>query len=662
MNAPANTSIAIATKPLLSARQFTLVSASVLVAVLPHVWRLSIPFAALILVLLVGRWAQRRFNGRRIPAWIKLPLIVLFPVLVVLHYGNVFGREPGSALACAMLVLKLIETETRRDARAVISFSSFVLMSALLFDSSLGFALLLFAALVIFLATLRELEPRPVQAQELSWRSTLARDLRIGTFALITAIPLALCVFLFFPRLESPLWGAPTDASARTGLGDRMAPGTIQDLLIDDSPAFRVTFDGAVPSRAERYWRGPVLWHFDGSAWTRPEFLRGDTKGNVEQTGTPIGYEVTLEPTDRRWLLALDVPVSTPPDVFRGADMSLVSVKPVDQLLRYSVRSALHYKLDLQLSRMHRSLATELPDDFNPRSVALAQQWRRNLHDDNAIIATALSLFHEQFYYTLSPPLLGRDSVDDFLFETRKGFCEHFASSFTFLMRAAGIPARVVTGYQGGYYNEAGNYLVVRQSEAHAWSEVWLEGRGWVRVDPTASVSPQRVQLGAQAAAGESARWYQAEWLLALRNQFDLVNRGWNDLIVQFNALRQRNLLSPFGIDKAEYYDLVSALIGSCCLLLGLWAWWVLRAPRSQIDALDRAYLKLCSKLQRGGLTRDAAEGPMHFGARVAASAFAQTSSLIAQYVNLRYACAFPSEAAVRQFDRAVRSFSLAAR
>jgi protein-glutamine gamma-glutamyltransferase len=657
------TVIAKTPAPLLTSRQFTLVSASVLVAVLPHVWRLSIPFAVLILLLLVGRWAQRTYNAVRIPAWIKLPLIVLFPVLVVLHYGNVFGREPGSALACAMLVLKLIETETRRDARAAISFSSFVLMSALLFDSSLGFALLLFAALTIFLATLRELEPRSPRARELSWRASIARDFRAGAFALVTAIPLALCVFLFFPRLESPLWGAPTDASARTGLGDRMAPGTIQDLLIDDSPAFRVTFDGPVPPRAERYWRGPVLWQFDGSAWTRPEFLRGDTTRNKpETTGAPISYEVTLEPTDRRWLLALDVPVSTPPDVFLGADMSLVSAKPVDQLLRYSVRSALHYKLDAELGRMYRRLATELPVGFNPRAVALAQQWRRDLHTDDAIIRAALSLFHEQFYYTLAAPLLGRDSVDDFLFETRKGFCEHFASSFTFLMRSAGIPARVVTGYQGGYYNEAGNYLVVRQSEAHAWSEVWLEGRGWIRIDPTGSVSPERVQLGAQAAAGESARWYQAEWLLSLRNEFDLINRGWNDLIVQFNALRQRNLLSPFGIDRAEYYDLVTALIGSCCLLLGLWAWWVLRQPRSQVDTLDRAYLALCSKLQRVGLTRDAAEGPMHFGSRVAASAFAGASRLLAQYVNLRYACALPSEPAVRDFDRAVRSFSIRAR
>ena len=642
----------IATK--LSDRQFSLVCVSVLAAVLPHVWRLAIPFAALILVLLVGRWAQRRRNGQTIPAWIKLPLILLFPVLVILHYGTVFGREPGSALACAMIVLKLLETETRRDALAVISFSSFVLMSALLFDDSLGFSLMLFASLAIFLATLRELEPRASNRMDIPSRRAIMRDLRMAGFALLTAIPLALCVFLFFPRLDSPLWGAPTDTSARTGLGDHMAPGTIQDLLIDDSPAFRVTFDGPIPPHAERYWRGPVLWYFDGSAWTRPEFLRGDVSHNgLETSGPIVNYEVTLEPTDRRWLLALDIPVSIPPDIVRGADMSLVSNKPVDQLLRYSVGSALQYKLDPKLTPMYQRLGTQLPKGFNPRAVALAQQWRNDLHDDKAIIAAALSLFHANFYYTLAAPLLGRDSVDDFLFETRKGFCEHYASAFTFLMRAAGIPARVVTGYQGGYYNDVGNYLVVRQSEAHAWSEVWLDGRGWVRIDPTGAVSPQRVQLGAQAAAGESARWYQSDWLLAMRNDFDLINRGWNDLVVQFSALRQQKLLTPFGVDHAEYSDLVSALIGSSCLLLGLLAWWVLRQPRTAIDPLDAAYLKLCGRLERAGLTRLPSEGPVDFSSRASATA----AGLLRRYAMLRYAYASPPERDVRDFDRSVRAF-----
>jgi protein-glutamine gamma-glutamyltransferase len=647
----------------LTSLQFGLTAASVLAAVLPHLWRLPVPLSALMLALLIGRWLQRQRGGARIPAWLKLPLVLLFPILVIFHYGNIFGREPGSALACAMLVLKLVETDTRRDARAAICFSSFVLMSALLFNSSLGFALLLFAALALFLAAMRELEPRPADTPARAWGSSVREGLRSGAFALVVAVPLALCVFVFFPRLGSPLWGAPTDTNTRTGLGDRMAPGAIQELLIDDSPAFRVSFDGPPPPRANLYWRGPVLWQFDGTTWSRPEyFARRDNANNLQLMGTPIGYEITLEPSERRWLLALDVPIDAPDNAVRGADMSLVSHTPVDNLLRYRATSVTRYRLDATLDRWQRDLALQLPDGFNPRARELAQQWRNDLHDDDAVIKAALDLFHNEFFYTLNAPLLARDSVDDFLFGEKKGFCEHFSSAFTFLMRAAGIPARVVTGYQGGYFNNAGNYLVVRQSDAHAWAEVWLQGRGWVRVDPTGAVSPQRVELGARAAAGASAPWYQADWVLGMRNQFDLVNRIWNDAIVQFNALRQQSLLTPFGIDKAEYADLVAALIGLSTLMLAAFAWWTMRLPSVPADPLDAAYNSLCRKLARAGIARAPAEGPLSFAGRVAAAQgtnvavqnLRDVQDLFARYVGLRYASALPLTADVRTFRRHV--------
>jgi len=648
----------------LTPTQFGLMSASVFAAVLPHLWRLPLPVSTMILALLIGRWVQRQRGGARIPAWLKLPLALLFPIFIIFHYGNIFGREPGSALACAMLVMKLLETETRRDARACVCFASFVLMSALLFDSGLGFALLLFSVLILFLAAMRELEPCAAGAPARAWRHSVRDDLRGGAFALAMAVPLALCVFVFFPRLGSPLWGAPTDTSARTGLGDRMAPGTLQELLIDDSPAFRVSFDGPQPARAQLYWRGPVLWHFDGTAWTRPEyFASARDAGNLQTLGATLGYDVTLEPSDRRWLLALDMPLDTPDNAVRGADMSLVSRVPVDRLLRYHATSSLRYRLDATLDRQQRRLALQLPADFDPRARELAQRWRNELRSDGAIIRAALDLFHQEFFYTLNAPLLGRDSVDDFLFETKRGFCEHFSSAFTFLMRAAGIPARVVTGYQGGYFNGVANYLVVRQSDAHAWAEVWVDDRGWVRVDPTGAVSPQRVELGARAAAGASASWYQAEWLLGLRNQFDLVNRAWNDVVVQFSSLRQQSLLTPFGIDQADYTDLVAILIGSSTLLLGLFAWWALRSPRTALDPLDAAYAQLCRKLARAGALRVATEGPCAFARRIAATPLrsAAITDLLDHYISLRYACALPSVTAVRTFARSVGALRVVA-
>ena len=386
--------------PPLTAPQFTLVTASVLSTILAHVWWLPVLLASLIFAVLAARWLQRSRGGKKIPTAIKLPLILLFPLLVILHYGNVFGREPGAALDCAMLVLKLVETETRRDARAAITFCCFVLMSALLFDTGLGFTLVLFAVLALFLATLHELEPRPPHIPARRWPQILAANLRISALALLAAMPLCLCVFVFFPRLGSPLWGAPTDnTAARTGLGDSMAPGTMQELLIDDSPAFRVTFDGKLPEPAQRYWRGPVLTEFDGSAWTRPGWLsRSRRMDSLQTSGGPVSYEVVLEPTDRRWLLALDVPLTAPENALRGADMSLVSRDPVSQLLRYHLSSALRYRLDPQLEPRERERNLQLPDGFDPRSRALAREWRGQFDDDAAIIKAALELFHNSFF------------------------------------------------------------------------------------------------------------------------------------------------------------------------------------------------------------------------------------------------------------------------
>lgn len=640
--------------PPLTQLQFRLTAAAVFVAVLPHLLRLPWLISAPVLVLFALRWLQYRGGRARLPAWIKLPLVLLFPLLIVVHYGNLFGREPGSALACAMLALKLMETENRRDARAAICFSAFVLMSALLFDNGLWITVLLCAALIVLLAALRALE---------SPRTALLPDLRSGALALAGALPLAVCVFVFFPRLGSPLWGAPNDTAARTGLGDRMAPGTMQDLLIDDSPAFRVVFDGSPPPRNELYWRGPVLWQFDGSAWTRPEWLAAPHDGSeVRVRGPRVGYEVTLEPSERHWLLALDVPLLAPPGAVRGADMSLVNRARIDDPTRYRMVSAPDYELEPVLSPLHRNLALQLPAGYDPQARALARRWREEFDGNpNLVIRAALDLFHNEFSYTLNAPLLGRDSVDDFLFDTQRGFCEHFASAFTFLMRAAGIPARVVTGYQGGYFNRLGNYWVVRQSDAHAWSEVWLPGRGWMRVDPTAAVSPQRVQIGAAAAAGASAPWYQADWLLNIRNRLDLINRFWNDAIVQFNALRQQHLLTPFGVARADYPQLMLAMLAAGTLLLGLFAWWVMRAPKPAGDALDIVYARLCRKLARAGVARAPADGPMTMIQRAAVwlPAPQAVQRLLSDYVGLRYACALPAPERIRTFTRAVAALRL---
>ncbi|HET7359879.1 MAG TPA: DUF3488 and transglutaminase-like domain-containing protein, partial [Rhodanobacteraceae bacterium] len=513
---------ATATPPLLDRRSFDLLCLTMATLLAVHASHLP-PWLSVLLALVLGaRWWQRRRHGGRVPWWLKLAPTLLLPLSIIAAYGTIFGRAPGSALAVGLLVLKLLESEKPRDARTGIAFACFGLMSALLFDQGLVATVVVALGLIPALATLRALEPQPAA---LPW----AHDLWPVARALALALPLALAAFLFVPRLGEPLWGAPNAQEARTGVSGRMSPGDFTELLIDDRPAFRVAFDAAPPPPAERYFRGPVLWRFDGRAWDADETTGLAARNKVapepmRATGAIYDYDVTLEPTRRHWLFALDTPLAAPPGAWLSAERSTLRAKSVDAALHYRLRSAPRHLLALQLDDRQRRRGLQLPDGFDPRARALAADWRRQHGDDDgAIVQAALRLFHDgDFSYTLAPPPLGRDSIDDFLFSTRQGFCEHYASAFTFLMRAAGIPARVVTGYQGGYWNTLGDYLLVRQSDAHAWSEVWLRGRGWTRIDPTAAVRPERVSLGAAAAADGGGAWYQNGWLQGLRNHWDI--------------------------------------------------------------------------------------------------------------------------------------------
>jgi len=280
--------------------------------------------------------------------------------------------------------------------------------------------------------------------------------------------------------------------------------------------------------------------------------------------------------------------------------------------------------------------------------------------DDQAIVRAALAMFHDGgFRYTLAPAPLGRDAVDDFLFGTREGFCEHYASSFTVLMRAAGIPARVVTGYQGGYWNPLGNYLLVRHSDAHAWSEVWLDGRGWMRVDPTAAVRPERVSLGAAAAAGDQLGWAQSGWLASLRNQWDVVNHWWAQGVIGFDALRQRGLLTPFGISDTGTAMLGMLLAIGTALFVAIGVGWALWR-RERPEPLRQVLRRLEARLARAGITRRRSEGPQHYLRRAARALPAQRDELerlMDRYLELRYAHDEPVPELLREFQRAVREF-----
>ncbi|WP_329740666.1 DUF3488 and transglutaminase-like domain-containing protein [Dyella sp. A6] len=643
---------ATAATPPLGERAFGLLCLTVAVVLAlhaPHLpWWLTLSLAP----VLGWRWWQRSHRAGHIPAWVKLPLLGVLALAILAEYGNLFGQTPGTALAIGLLVLKTLESERPRDARVGVGFACFVLMAALLFSQSMTSTAVVALGLLPALATLRALEPaQPTQ-------TSLPRTLLPGLGLLAAALPLAMLAFVFVPRLGSPLWGAPNAQQELTGLSDTMSPSGFTQLLIDDSPAMRVSFDGPPPPPDQRYFRAYVMDHYDGTTWQYHDVVNQPPA--PLQASRTLRYRISLEPTHQRVLPTLDVPLDAPAGAHLRRDRVVMADKSVNDLLSYSVTSATQYRLQPVLGP-HRQRWLQLPADFNPRTLALGRSWRQRYGDDTpAIVRAALTLFHDGgFRYTLAPPPLGRNAMDDFLFDTRQGFCEHYASAFTVLMRAAGIPARVVTGYQGGYWSSAGHYLLVRQSDAHAWSEVWLAGRGWVRVDPTAAVRPQRIDLGAAAAAGNQLPWTESGWLQSLRNHWDIVNHWWNEGVIGFNALRQRGMLTSFGVRRADPTLLAELLAGSCALAGALGLAWALRR-KQHADPARAALRGLERYLARQGVVRRLGEGPRHYlsrAARALPGRRAELTGLMDCYLELRYAHDEPPPESLRHFLRAARNF-----
>jgi protein-glutamine gamma-glutamyltransferase len=497
----------------------------------------------------------------------------------------------------------------------------------------------------------------------LPWRTATGLVLKILAFA----APVALVLFLLFPRVPGPFWTLPSRAaSGTTGLSEEMSPGNISQLIQSDALAFRVSFEGAVPPPALRYWRGPVLDRFDGTTWRNHDRIP-QLRPALEPRGPAYRYRITIEPHGRAWLLALDYPATwSDGTAFLTNDFQLVSRGPVDSIRALEIESWPLAVPDPTLSPLTRMRALQLPADRNPRTVALARELRAAAPSEEAFIDDVLAHFrNEPFVYTLRPPLLGSGQpVDDFLFRTRRGFCEHYASAFTVLVRAAGIPARVVTGYQGGEINPLSGRLVVRQSEAHAWAEVWLDGSGWIRVDPTAAVAPERIELSLADALpidervpGGAMRGFRG--LRELSQSWDALNSIWTDWVLGYGPERQLALLARLGL-PGDWRALVAALTLSVVIAMGgltLWLAWRLRTPPDP-EAL-RLYREFCRRLERAGLPRAAQEGPRDFAERIARerpALAARVGDITRLYTSLRYEPA-PPDGLLAALRRELRAF-----
>jgi transglutaminase-like putative cysteine protease len=585
------------------------------VAVVPHAPHLPAWVSLLLLAVGGWRWAASLRGWPLAPRWLRIVIVVVATVAILGTYRTLNGIEAGTALLVLMAAAKLLETRSSRDLTVLVFIAWFLLFAALLRDQRLVQLPWLFGS--AFLSTVALMR---VHADATAAPAThLARR---SLTLLAQAVPVGIMLFLLFPRLPGPFWGIDARSQARTGLDDEMTPGDVSDLSASGEVAFRVRFRGEIPSAAQRYWRGPVLHEFDGRSWRRPR-AQAFPQQETRFVGTAVDYQVTLEPHDRRWVFALDLPSQWPErEAFQTYDFTLLSARTVGRVTAFDLSSHPRFVAGVELPESLRRKDLALPDDgTNARSLQLGRELAaRHRGDPLLIVGELLRRFRtEPFEYTMRPPLLADNAVDEFLFETRRGFCEHYASAFTVVMRAAGVPARVVTGYQGGEFNPFGGYLIVRQSDAHAWSEVWVDGRGWLRVDPTAAVAPERIESGLIDAVGADepvpGRLREASpFVMRLELGWDAVNDFWNQRVVRFDADAQFELLERLGVDDPDWRALGLGLAASlAAFFAGLSAYlaWRYRPPPRDWPA--RLHDVVARRLRRRGLVQGPAEGPIAF-------------------------------------------------
>jgi transglutaminase-like putative cysteine protease len=639
----------------IGARELALLAAGLAIVIAPHALRAPV-WLTILTAALIG-WRALGLTAPRLlpPMGLLLVVVAAGMIGVWLEYRAIFGRTPGIMLLVMFGGLKMLESRNQRDAAALVFLTWFLAITNFLYTQSIPTAIGMLAAVATSVLALVSLAAP---------RRAPRANLRTAALLLGQAVPAALVLFLLFPRVQGPLWGLPQDAySGLSGLSESMTPGNLSQLTLSDAIAFRVDFKDDLPPRRTLYWRGPVLWDFDGRTWRVGSPSLADLPEPAN--GTRVEYSVLLEPHNRNWLFALESAALLPPRARYLDDGQVVSLTPIRTRLRYDMVS--RYEADAVPEEETRNLrrALAMPAGFNPRARALAARWRAESSGDQQLLARAVEHFRvEQLQYTTEPRLLGRDSVDEFLFDSREGFCEHFSSAFAFLMRAAGVPARVVVGYQGGDMNPVDNRFTVRQADAHAWTEVYLVDRGWIRVDPTVLSVPRRLDGGlarAVASAGALPLMMrpEMEWLRTLRYNWEALTHQWNLLVLAYNPERQRELMSWFGMRDADWLELAStllAVLGGFVLLL--FAWMLRHVARP--DPVQAAWRQFCRKLGARGVPRAPHEGPRDYAeraARMLPSAGEPIRRVASLYILLRYGRARPATEVV-ELRRMVRDLS----
>ena len=633
---------------------------------IPHtpVWVLAV-------VVLVGGFSYRRIlQEKPLPSkTLRFVLTIASMVGVVITYNSFLGRDPGITTLILLSNLKLMELKSRRDFMFIVFMCYFLIFGNFLYDQSLidlTFTVTAFIFITTAILRLNHPPDRPVK---------LAFLLKFSFRLFVFALPFTVTLFLLFPRTYGPFWNLPRGGQkAESGFSSAFRLGQVAELAENNASAFQVEFpDNNMPAPKDLYFRGLILWFTDGNTWYRgmlPTRFNRSSRTSVEG----ILQRITVKPHFQRWLFALDRPVAFPRWCQISAGGIFTSVWRLEAPYRYSVISRIDAAYDF-LPKVHRQWALQLPRKPNKRIMELARQWRKRASTDAELIQIAEEFFKgSSFTYSLRPGLLDRDDpLSDFLFNVRKGFCEHYAAAFTFLMRCAGVPARLVAGYQGGEYNPVGKYLEVRQSDAHAWSEVWLEGSGWQRVDPTAWVSPERIEYGMELSQQLSSdlsdegrseairmalrKSFFKRALKFLKNHWDNIRYKWDVWIISYDIFRQRNFLRSLGLGRVDRLSMFLAVLISIPILLFILSFLLKRRTLSS-DPLVRLYSLFCSKLGKAGLQRMRWEGPVHFSRR-AVEKFPQKALEIQQvthlFVHLRYGRLEVTRLRLKELKRYIR-------
>lgn len=626
------------------------------IAIIGHLTHLPVWVSLFIGFALIWRLTQSFNYVPALPRWLIVPFVLAGGLGVFATYWTITGRDAGLALLSVMAAFKLLESQTQRDALIVVFLSYFLIATHFLFSQSIFIAIYMMLTILFLTASLVTLNERNFV---IPWKQRL----KISGSIIAYAIPLMIILFILVPRVPGPLWGLTHEQrSGVTGLSNHMSPGKISDLIQDNSVAFRVSFKGDIPPQSDLYWRGPVMSRFNGKTWFQTTHKRKQLL-SVKTKGKRYEYTTTMEANGKKWLLPLDLPIGSIPESTITSDFELKSTKPINDLKKYDLISYSQSSFGENEVFDVLNNNTAFPESKNPKTIQYGRQLRKQFTDDKQLVKYVLEQFRKQpYFYTLSPPLLGENPMDEFLFDTKKGFCEHYAGSFALLMRAANIPSRIVTGYQGGELNTEGNYLIVRQSDAHAWTEVWYDDEGWTRVDPTAAVSPDRIEKSIDAALSNEDVSFsfntKNSFIGQLLFRWDNVQHNWNNWVLNYNQAKQSNFLKQLGLGIKSTADMVIALVitlTTLSLFYVLFSW--LKNRPTKTEYFERLYLRLLKKTHKAGFPIAVAESPTEYLERILPHVKLNTQHLknaVFLYMRIKYSPTQNKAILLKQFESAV--------